>query len=241
MTTDVYPRENCITPAIVLFILFSDVRALLREPREEVGGAPEKGTTTHTHGRSPGAEHGQARAGGGVVSHSARGPRGRVGEAAPQGERSGADEEHTRNESAATGPEATDGTGRTRSGSGGGTGVRQAEDERRAMPGAHHNKQRYGIQEYITERGEPMALSHSRASQWPAAVTADAIGTSGATKDVRAKEGDRLGGGGVAGGVRCASVAVAGGAHRPRPAAAPVIAQLKKARLLSVCNPLWLR
>ena len=100
-----------------------------------------------------------------MVSHSARGPRGRVGEAAPQGERSGADEEHTRNESAATGPEATDGTGRTPSGSGGGTGVRQAEDERRAMPGAHHNKQRYGIQEYITERGEPAGRPAARESR----------------------------------------------------------------------------
>ena len=58
------------------------------------------------------------------------------------------------------------------------------------------------------------------------------LATSGAAEDVRAKEGDRLGGGGVARGVRRASVAVAGGAHRPRPAAAPVVAQLEEARLL---------
>ena len=51
------------------------------------GRRARRGDTTHTHGRSPGAEHGQAGAGGGVVSHSARGPRGRVGEAAPQSER----------------------------------------------------------------------------------------------------------------------------------------------------------
>jgi hypothetical protein len=44
MTTDVYPRENFIAPAIVLFILFSDVRALLREPRARRWAArPKRG------------------------------------------------------------------------------------------------------------------------------------------------------------------------------------------------------